>query len=310
MALGIEACPLFRGHTHFEVSKVPLYTGFVEIEKLSDKIHRSSVTETRQVSLFSQSMDSLLYQEMLSYKASKIHKVSSLEESDWEVLSGDNYDGDSEASSLHSDEEEGEEEEEELTPTQVSGFKIKHLKPGKRGSHPRRGASDARSNGYARMGGEGGSLEEDVKVDYHTPKLFTRSFEERKAAGSPTSRGSMKMMMPRPISPKISVLPMKSSSMELLSSPSALSDEHGPYSTPVVVDEDSSPSAELEMVRRLSKEERRQGRHGSVRASGVSMEMSGHGMRRSSSLLGRGEKGATPLGRTTQGMNTPPSSSQ
>ena len=83
-------------------------SGIREVDRLSDKqsyyIHKSGGTVV-QTCLYDLNDDSLLYQEMLSYKASQAsyHLVSNQEippddDSDWEYLAGDYYDGGSEFS--------------------------------------------------------------------------------------------------------------------------------------------------------------------------------------------------------------------
>lgn len=123
--------------------------------------HSSHSTGTNQVSLYSHSPDSVLYQEMLSYKASATnhHTHSRDNSSDWEVLSGDNYDGDSEPSSL-SYFSDGAEDEEDLTPV-ASNAKV--------------GGGELQRNGLV---GVAGLHDEEVEVDYYTPKRFSRAFEE------------------------------------------------------------------------------------------------------------------------------------
>ena len=83
--------------------------GTKDVDRLSDKqlhfVHRLGV-HTKQACLYSTSSDSLLYQEMLSFKASQAFSVGAEQEldedddSDWEILQdeGECYDGGSETS--------------------------------------------------------------------------------------------------------------------------------------------------------------------------------------------------------------------
>ena len=172
----------------------------MEIERLTDKVLLTSSSRATQVSLFSHSMDSLLYQEMLSYKAAATQRGdTSMEDSDWEVLSGDNYDGDSEASSIsYFSDEGGEGEEDMVAPKSMHGRRSKH-----------RGTLKNRTNGYV----GNGFLEEDVNVGYYTPNL---SLEEggsppqattdvtRTKQGTGNDEGAGPPRTP-PISPKISI---------------------------------------------------------------------------------------------------------
>ena len=92
------------------------FSGVNEVSRVSDKqfhyIHHHAF-KTRQVCLYRQSPDSLLYQEMLIYKAtqtSPLHASTDTqppdEDSDWEAVTpGDYYDGDSESSYCTDDEE-------------------------------------------------------------------------------------------------------------------------------------------------------------------------------------------------------------
>ena len=83
--------------------------GTKDVDRLSDKqlhfVHRLGV-HTKQACLYSTSSESLLYQEMLSFKASQAFSIGAEQEldedddSDWEILQdeGEYYDGGSETS--------------------------------------------------------------------------------------------------------------------------------------------------------------------------------------------------------------------
>ena len=149
---------------------------------------------------------------MLSYKASATtnHTHSRDDSSDWEVLSGDNYDGDSEASSISYFSEDDDD-----FPPMISSSKIT-------GQHPQR-------NGVVGVA----NLHDDVEVDYHTPKRFSRTLEveteEKEDRGSMGKRvESNKGVLQEgvgmdgddgghPISPKISI--MQAGKVEWLRSP-------------------------------------------------------------------------------------------
>lgn len=294
--------------------------GITEVERLTDKVVQTNNTiATRQVSLFSHSDDSLLYQEMLSFKASSMQRDTSAEDSDWEVLSGDNYDGDSEASSF-SEGGEGEEGDSDV------GLGVGRGR--KRGSgetlraHSRSGGSSE-----GRLGN--GFLEEDVS--YYTPR-FSRGLDGVGRRGEEGAGDPLFPQTARPISPKISIRHMRTSSGEVLSS---MSDDHRPFLTPAA-DSTSDADAVYQPVRlgrlgtagsgrwshgKHAAAAAHSGSRGSVRTSSrTSTEQaatpSSSGVQRRGSLLGRsgGEKGggggATPLTRGAQAASAATSNTQ
>lgn len=135
----------------------PACTGVTEPKRLMDKIcHFCQSGTANQISLYSHSPDSVLYQEMLSYKASATNHTHSRDDSsDWEVLSGDNYDGDSEASSISYFSEDDDD-----LPTMTANSKIIDS-TGQRQLEPQR-------NGVVGVA----NLHDDVEVGYCTPGRF------------------------------------------------------------------------------------------------------------------------------------------
>ena len=202
--------PPTHTHTHTHT-----HTGVSEPERLSDKHHyygHRNVASTEQVSLFSQTPDSFLYQEMLTFKASATRSKEVSFDSDWDVTSGgDHYDGGSERS-LSSDPFYSDNEE---------SFSSLLAKKGSNGS-----------NSFSK------DFSPSQPSEYHTPSHFSKSLEDK---DTPLIKRSNKMPQFHPlphIVAKVKVLQRRANSLEDLSSPIYQSDEGKMYLTPG--NEDSS----------------------------------------------------------------------
>ncbi len=298
------------------------------------------------MSLYSHSPESVLYQEMLSCKASiNLSKdTDDFSSGDWDILSGDNYDGDSEASSL-SNPSEGEGKGDDLTPMS-SAPKLLPRKDGNEGGGGK--------GGTLTRNGPNRSFQEDIEVEYHTPRGFSRSYEEwtEKEAdhkepfvtpddgggGGGASSGKPHLHRGHHIKPKVNVLHVRRlSSMEYLSS-SAGADDHRSYLTPGGGDEDSAGEMDVDFhqsqhhhhtrremeekeTRRdqiiLRQHSQRIGRtwmspeRGGVGMANQSVASPGVGLRRGGSMQVRGERAGTVLMRgNLQPVSQSTSSSQ
>lgn len=208
---------------------LPTFPGVTDTGRLGDKIHYSAYKEAAnisQFSLISHSPDSLLYQDMLSYKASIAQgKDMILDDSDWEVLSGDNYDGDSETSSMSGFLSDGGNND-NLTPvpssTAVDNGRVDFLK-----------------NGYL---DDEVVLRDDIEVSYHTPRQFSKGFVSNQATAE--MRAGSQLPGKEGTTASKAMLPS--------SSKAYYSDDYSmPYFTPPggggVVDAESSPSSSSEV---------------------------------------------------------------
>ncbi len=292
-----------------------LLAGVTEFERLSDKyyhyIHKVE-TGIKQVTICPQSPESLLYQEMLSRKA-LAGKENSADDSDWEVLSGDYYDGGSEesrsfssnGSSYYSDEQI------DLTPKSL----------------PRRTKLELETSSQKISDGSS-SFQSDVEVKYFTPK--NTSFESDKKGGS-QSIMEKKHLSAGYMSPKINILRAKSSSYS--SSLRNSDDEGGPYFTPAMENEGDnksglSSSSDVETGFRqiafrrtiadsnekdgkLQKKKKAQSMHVSAPPPPPKDSSTPNSvLKRGSSLLLKGEKGGAQLSKIMQISSVGVSSSQ